>query len=172
MAIVNENRPVRPHIQNLDKLSQSELFQIARNDHSSPVSVQCLTELLSRLFEEKRELTARLEQFEQKDAVQKAASTTSKKRCGRKQQAFYVDGAVLDDEQLVYLIDNEFYTIRELERETGAGKNQLRRRYERYKEKRRKDRKPPTQNEVHCQKKAGRFRKRDSGFLLAAGTEP
>lgn len=140
MAIVNENRPVRPRIQNMDKLNQSELFQIARNDNSSPASVQCLTELLGRIFEENRELTARLEQLEQKDAVQKASSNPSQKKCGRKQQVFYVDGAVLDDEQLVYLIDNEFYKIRELERETGAGKNQLRRRYERYKEKRRKER--------------------------------
>ena len=38
MADVNENRPVRPRIQNIDKLSQSELFHIVRNEKSSSSS--------------------------------------------------------------------------------------------------------------------------------------
>lgn len=62
-----------------------------------------------------------------------------KKKCGRKAQTFSVNGKILDDDYLAYLIDNEFYTIRRLEKEVKAGKNQLRRRYERYKTKTRKE---------------------------------
>lgn len=65
MAIVNENRPVRPRIQNMDKFNQSELLQIARNDKSSSASVQCLTELLNRILKENRELTEKIEHLEQ-----------------------------------------------------------------------------------------------------------
>ena len=86
MEIVNKNQPVRPRIQNINKISQP------------------------------------------------------KKKCGRKSQVFFVDGKILEDEYLFYLIDNGFYKIRQLERVVGAGKNQLRGRYERYKEKVRKER--------------------------------
>lgn len=40
---------------------------------------------------------------------------------------------LMDDEYLVYLIDNGFYTFKQLEQELGAGKNQLRNRYNRAK---------------------------------------
>lgn len=139
MLIVNDIQPVRPRVQNIDKFSNTKLLQIIKNDKSSSVSVQCLTELLYRTLDQNRELIEKIELLEQELSTLQATLNPPKKKSGRKAQAFFINGKILDDEYLVYLIDNEFYKIRELEREVGAGKNQLRRRYERYKEKRRKE---------------------------------
>lgn len=57
------------------------------------------------------------------------------KKPGRKRQTFYLSGQELTDEELIYQIDSEYFTIRELEKEVGAGKNQLRNRYIKAKEK-------------------------------------
>lgn len=56
-------------------------------------------------------------------------------KAGRKRKVFHVNGDELDDEKLLYLIDGDFYTIRELEKDVGAHKNQLRARYNRAKQK-------------------------------------
>ena len=53
------------------------------------------------------------------------------KKAGRKRQTFYLDGAELTDEDLVYYIKYDYFTIPELERLVGAKKNQLRNRYNR-----------------------------------------
>lgn len=135
MPIVNENRPVRPHIQNIDKFSQSELFQIARNDKSSSEAFQCLIELVRRTTEKNQELAEKVILLEQEVKNLQMALNPPKKKCGRKAEEFFIHGKMLDDEYLAHLIDNEFYTIRKLEKEIGANKNQLRRRYERYKKK-------------------------------------
>lgn len=140
MSIVNGNRPVRPRIQDLDKFSQSRLFQIVKSDNSSSVSFQCLAELVCRILDQNQELNEKVVLLEQELSTLQTALNPPKKKCGRKPQIFFVNGKILDDEYIVYLIDNEFYKIRQLEKEVGAGKNQLRRRYERYKEKRRKER--------------------------------
>lgn len=137
---VNDNRPVKPRIQNISKISQTKLLEIVQSDNSCSASVQCLTELVCRTLDQNRELLAKIELLEQELFTLQAALNPPKKKSGRKAQVFFVDGKILEDEYLVYLIDNEFYKIRQLERVVGAGKNQLRRRYERYKEKRRKDR--------------------------------
>lgn len=139
MAIVNENKLVRPRIQNINKISQTKLLQIIQSDNASSASVQCLTELLSRTLDMNQELLEKIEQLERELSVLQAVSNPPKKKCGRKAQVFFINGKILDDDYLVYLIDNEFYKITELEKEVSAGKNQLRRRYERYKNKRRKD---------------------------------
>ena len=139
MSIVNENKPVRPRIQNINKVRQIKLLQIIQSDNASSVSVQCLTELLSRTLDMNQELLKKIEQLERELSVLQTASNPPKKKCGRKAQVFFVNGKILDDDYLVYLIDNEYYKITELEKEVNAGKNQFRRRYERYKNKRRKD---------------------------------
>lgn len=139
MLIVNDIQPVRPRVQNIEKFSNTKLLQIIKNDKSSSVSVQCLTELLYRTLDQNRELIEKIELLEQELSTLQATLNPPKKKSGRKAQVFFINGKILDDEYLVYLIDNEFYKIRGLEREVGAGKNQLRRRYERYKEKRRKE---------------------------------
>ena len=71
---------------------------------------------------------------EQIHALSKRISTLEEKatkKAGRKRQTFYLDGAELTDEDLVYYIKYDFFTIPELERLVGAKKNQLRNRYNR-----------------------------------------
>jgi len=53
------------------------------------------------------------------------------KKAGRKRQIFYLDGKELTDEDIVYYVRYDYYTIPELERLVGAKKNQLRNRYNR-----------------------------------------
>lgn len=53
------------------------------------------------------------------------------KKAGRKRQTFYLDGKELTDEDIVYYVKYDHYTIPELERLVGAKKNQLRNRYNR-----------------------------------------
>lgn len=58
------------------------------------------------------------------------------KKPGRKRQTFYLNGTELTDEELLYLIDYEYYdSIGKLEKDVGAGKNQLRNHYNKVKEK-------------------------------------
>ena len=147
MEIVNENRPsklqlrplfkpsVRPRIPNLDTFTQDKLFQIAQSDNSSSAAFQCLTELVRRTLVANQELTAKVIALEQEVTNLKMALNPPKKKCGRKAEEFFVNGKTLDDDYLMFLIDNEYFKIRELEKEVGANKNQLRRRYERCKEK-------------------------------------
>ena len=51
------------------------------------------------------------------------------KKSGRKRQTFYFNVQELTEKYLEYLIDYDFITIRKLEKDVGAGKNQLRNRY-------------------------------------------
>ena len=44
-----------------------------------------------------------------------------------------LNGRELDDDYLMHMIDGDYLTIRELEKEVGATKNTLRNRYERAK---------------------------------------
>lgn len=57
------------------------------------------------------------------------------KKAGRPKAHFEVNGQELTDDHLIYLIDYDFFTIRELEKEVRAGKNQLRNRYNKAKKK-------------------------------------
>ena len=61
---------------------------------------------------------------------------------GRPRWEFYVNDKLLDDDYLMYLIDYGYYdSISALEKDVGAGKNQLRNRYNKVKEKQRLERK-------------------------------
>ena len=59
----------------------------------------------------------------------------SLKKAGRKRQTFYLDFRELTDEYLEYLVDYDYMTISEIEKQVGAGKNQLRNRYNKLKRK-------------------------------------
>ena len=126
--------PVRPRISNLDTFSQERLFQIIESNNSSSAAFQCLTELVRRTLVKNQELVEKVIELEQEISSLQANLNPPKKKCGRKAEEFFVNGKTLDDDYLVFLIDNEYFKIRELEKEVGANKNQLRRRYERYKE--------------------------------------
>lgn len=126
--------PVRPQFSHLDTYTQDKLFQIAKSDNSNSVAFQCLIELIRRSLEKNQELIEKVITLEQELSALKATLNPPKKKCGRKAEEFFVNGKTLDDEYLVYLIDYGYFKIRELEKEVGANKNQLRRRYERCKE--------------------------------------
>ena len=146
MQMVNENQPisqqsqpllklpVRPQLSNLDTLTQDKLFQIAKSDNSNSVTFQCLIELVRRSLEKNQELVEKVITLEQKLSDFQTTLNPPKKKCGRKAEEFFINGKTLDDDYLVYLIDVGLYKIRQLEKEVGANKNQLRRRYERCKE--------------------------------------
>lgn len=83
--------------------------------------VPALIEANHRKDEQIHALFKRISALEEKTA----------KKAGRKRQTFYLDGAELTDEDLVYYIKYDYFTILELERLVGAKKNQLRNRYNR-----------------------------------------
>ena len=61
---------------------------------------------------------------------------------GRKRRDFYVNDKLLDDDYLMYFIDYGYYdSISKMEKDLGAGKNQLRNRYNKAKEKKQLERK-------------------------------
>lgn len=59
------------------------------------------------------------------------------KKAGRKRVPIYLDGRELTDDDILYYIDEDYYTIVELERVTKAPKNLIRNRYNRAKKKQR-----------------------------------
>ena len=126
--------PVRPQFSHIDTYTQDKLFQIAKSDNSNSVALQCLIELVRRSLEKNQELIEKVITLEHEISNLKEVLNPPKKKCGRKAEEFFVNGKPLDDDYLVYLIDDGLYKIRELEKEVGANKNQLRRRYERCKE--------------------------------------
>lgn len=101
-------------------MTDEELTDVLQNMKNYNVLIPALIEMLFRRNKEISELNRRLRILEEKEI----------KKPGRKKQIFYHNGKELTDEELVYLVDYEYYdSIRKLEREVGAGKNQLRNRY-------------------------------------------
>ena len=78
-------------------------------------------------------IPALLESNMRKDKQIQLLENKALKKAGRKRQTFYLDGGELTDEDIIYYIDNEFYTHYQLEKNVGAKKNQLRNRYNRAK---------------------------------------
>lgn len=81
-----------------------------------------------------------LEYFDRQDKL--IASLTNRiellesktyKKSGRKRSTFFFNGQELTDDYLEYLIDYDYITIPKLEKDVGAGKNQLRNRYNKVK---------------------------------------
>ena len=62
-----------------------------------------------------------------------ALETKALKKPGRKRTTYYLHGKELTDDDLIYYIDYDFFTIGKLEREVGTPKNLLRNRYNRSK---------------------------------------
>ena len=59
------------------------------------------------------------------------------KKAGRKRVPIFLDGRELTDDDILYYIDEDYFTIVELERVTKAPKNLIRNRYNRAKKKQR-----------------------------------
>ena len=107
--------------------SDDELFEILNNNFVPTASTLTLTELVRRLYSTIKEQQTQIEQLKSN------SHSESKKQNGRKREALYIRGTVLDDNYLIYLIDEGYYKIPQLEKELGAHKNQIRNRYKRAK---------------------------------------
>ena len=116
-----ESRPLlrMPFPKPLKEMTDEELTKLLAGAFNYNVLIPALIEANSRKDRTIAELTKRVAFLEDK-AIKKA---------GRPKTRFYLNVQELTDEELMYQIDFNYFTIRELEKEVGAGKNQLRNRY-------------------------------------------
>lgn len=106
-----------------NKMTDEELQKILRSNNNYNILIPTLIESNMRKDKQIQLLEKRISALENK----------ALKKAGRKRQTFYLDGVELTDEDIIYYIDNEFYTHYQLEKTVGAKKNQLRNRYNRAK---------------------------------------
>ena len=102
-------------------MTEAELQHVLATAINYNQLIPALIEANRRKDEQIHALFKRISALEEKTA----------KKAGRKRQTFYLDRAELTDEDLVYYIKYDYFTIPELERLVGAKKNQLRNRYNR-----------------------------------------
>lgn len=116
-----ESRPLltMPFPKPLKEMTNEELAELLASKTNYNVLIPALIESNLRKERTIAELTKRVAFLEDKTL----------KKAGRPKKHFTVNGQELTDEYLVYLIDYDYFTIRELEKDVGAGKNQLRNRY-------------------------------------------
>ena len=120
---VTNKEILRPKINAIETKDTEQLFQIIRNDPTTNATVQCLTELLKRQETQMQELKQELEQAKQEIVKLNSKINPPKKKSGRKPKAYYLNGVLVDDDELIRLIDGGFTTISKLERDVGAKKN-------------------------------------------------
>ena len=101
------------------KMTDEELNQFFKKQINYNMIIPALIEANERKDKKIVDLTRRIEFLESK----------ALKKAGRKRQPFYLDFRELTDEYLEYLVDNDYMSISEIEKQVGAGKNQLRNRY-------------------------------------------
>lgn len=100
-------------------MTDEELNQFIKKQINYNMIIPALIESNERKDKKIADLLRRIEFLEAK----------ALKKSGRKRQTFYLDFRELTDEYLEYLVDNDYMTISEIEKQVGAGKNQLRNRY-------------------------------------------
>ena len=123
-----ESRPLlpMPFPKPLKEMTDKELTILLARDMNYNVLIPALIEANTRKDRAIAELTKRVAFLEEK----------ALKKAGRPRTQFYLNGIELTDEELMYQIDNQYFlTIGELEKAVGAGKNQLRNRYNKAKKK-------------------------------------
>lgn len=111
-------RPM-PFPKPLEKMTDEELSKLLASNSNYNVLIPALIESNKRKDKIIAELIQRIDILESKTL----------KKAGRKRHTFFFNGQELTDEYLEYLIDYDYITIRKLEKDVGAGKNQLRNRY-------------------------------------------
>ena len=131
---VTSKEILRPKINGIEAKETELLFLIIRNDQTANATIQCLAELLRRQEKQIQELKQELSQTMQEITKLNSKLNPPKKKTGRKQKEYFLNGSLVDDDELMRLIDGEFITISKLEKDVGAKKNVLRRRYERIKQ--------------------------------------
>ena len=109
----------------LKEMTDEELTILLARDMNYNVLIPALIEANARKDRAIAELTKRVTFLEEKTL----------KKVGRPKTCFYLNGIELTDEELMYQIDSQFFSIRKLEKEVGANKNQLRNRYNKAKKK-------------------------------------
>ena len=122
-----ESRPLlpMPFPKPLPEMTDEELTTLLARDMNYNVLIPLLIEANTRKDRAIAELTKRVAFLEEK----------ALKKAGRPKTCFYLNGIELTDEELMYQIDSQFFSIRKLEKEVGANKNQLRNRYNKAKKK-------------------------------------
>ena len=123
-----ENRPLltMPFPKPLKEMTDEELTKFLNGKFNHNMLIKALIEANTRKDLAIAELTKRVAFLEEK----------ALKKAGRPRTQFYLNGIELTDEELMYQIDNQYFlTIGELEKAVGAGKNQLRNRYNKAKKK-------------------------------------
>lgn len=129
-----ENRQLLPTplLKTFREMTDEELTKLLTDHINYNVLIPALIEANLRKDKQIADLTKRIANLEKK-ALQKP---------GRPRREFYVNDKLLDDDYLMYLIDYGYYdSISKLEKDVHAGKNQLRNRYNKAKEKQRLERK-------------------------------
>lgn len=120
MQELQNKSPIRRlDLKKCNAMTDQELLHIFDESLNQIGFIPVLIELCKRQAKQIETLTKRIDYLENR---------TLKKQ-GRKRQRFYFQGKELDDEYLIYLIDYDYITLSKLEKELGAGKNQLRNRY-------------------------------------------
>ena len=106
-----------------NKMTDKELQKLLTTNKNYNVLIPVLIEITIRKDMEILSLKKRISALETKEL----------KKPGRKRTTYYLNGKELTDDDLIYYIDYDYFTISELEREVGAPKNLLRNRYNRAK---------------------------------------
>ena len=129
----NRPFPVRPRPKPIADMTDQELTEMLTKSRNYGDIIPALIEYV---FRQDREIKALKDQLERQLTKQSKFAGQNKfaKKSGRAKADFYVDGILLTDEYIAHYVEGDYYTITELERLVGAKKNQLRNRYNRYKE--------------------------------------
>ncbi len=128
MNCYQDNNNIADTSGNLRKnMSDKELQQKLTIETNPQTQLRILIELNTHQARQITALTNRIAILEDK----------ALKKAGRKRVPIYLDGRELTDDDILYYIDEDYYTIVELERVTKAPKNLIRNRYNRAKKKQR-----------------------------------
>ena len=108
-----ESRPLlpMPFSKKLKEMTDEELTKLLAGANNYNVLIPALIEANTRKDRAIAELTKRVAFLEDK----------ALKKAGRPRRCFNINGNELTDDMLLYYIDYDFFTIRELEKEVGAG---------------------------------------------------
>lgn len=107
-----------------NKMTDEELQKVLHSNNNFSILIPALIESNTRKDKQIQLLKKRIAVLENK----------ALKKAGRKRQTYYLDGKELTDEDIIYYIDKELFTLYQLEQTVGAKKNQLRNRYNRAKQ--------------------------------------
>ena len=141
MEITKTTQPKQqvPATQSYKYYSEQELQYCLKGEH---ITVKAVLSLIESNFEKDKAITKRTQTVA--DLTKRIANLEKKalQKPGRPRREFYVNDKLLDDDYLMYLIDYGYYdSISKMEKDLGAGKNQLRNRYNKAKEKQQLERK-------------------------------